>query len=84
MTAATVRAPHDDAGPFPAASARMAGDLEVPRPLRLVLTAGWNVTESVGLPVAADWEVREVRLVASILGPSGPRYEPLELVQLAG
>jgi hypothetical protein len=31
----------------------MAGDLEVPRPLRLVLTAGWNLTESVGLPVAA-------------------------------
>jgi hypothetical protein len=31
----------------------MAGDLEVPRPLRLVLTAGWNLTESAGLPVAA-------------------------------
>jgi hypothetical protein len=31
----------------------MGGDLEVPRPLRLVLTAGWNLTESVGLPVAA-------------------------------
>ena len=31
----------------------MAGDLEVPRPLRLILTAGWNLTESVGLPVAA-------------------------------
>jgi RNA 2',3'-cyclic 3'-phosphodiesterase len=40
--------------------------------------------ELVGLPAAADWEVREVRLVVSILGPSGPRYEPLELVQLAG
>jgi hypothetical protein len=53
MTAATVRAPHDGTGPFPTASARMAGDLEVPRPLRLVLTAGWNLTESVGLPVAA-------------------------------
>jgi len=53
MTAATVRAPHDGTGPFPAASARMAGDLEVPRPLRLVLTASWNLTESVGLPVAA-------------------------------
>ena len=36
-----------------AAGARMAGDLEVPRPLRLVLTAGWNLTESAGLPVAA-------------------------------
>jgi hypothetical protein len=31
----------------------MAEDLEVPRPLRLLLTAGWSVTESVGLPVAA-------------------------------
>jgi hypothetical protein len=31
----------------------MAGDLEVPRPLRLILTAGWNLTESVGLPAAA-------------------------------
>jgi hypothetical protein len=31
----------------------MAGDLEVPRPLRLLLTAGWNLTESIGLPVAA-------------------------------
>jgi hypothetical protein len=31
----------------------MAGDLELPRPLRLLLTAGWNLTESVGLPVAA-------------------------------
>jgi uncharacterized membrane protein len=32
----------------------MADDhLEVPRPLRLFLTAGWNVSESVGLPVAA-------------------------------
>ncbi len=31
----------------------MAGDLEVPRPLRLLLTAGWSLGESVGLPVAA-------------------------------
>jgi len=53
MTAATVRAPHDGAGTSPDADAPMAGDLEVPRPLRLVLTAGWNLTESVGLPVAA-------------------------------
>jgi hypothetical protein len=35
------------------ASPRVAGDLEVPRPLRLLLTAGWNLTESIGLPVAA-------------------------------
>jgi hypothetical protein len=54
MTGATAREHDDDgAGPFPAASARMAGDLEVPRPLRLILTAGWNLTESAGLPVAA-------------------------------
>ena len=28
-------------------------DLELPRPRRLALTAGWNLTESVGLPLAA-------------------------------
>jgi hypothetical protein len=28
------------------------GDLELPRPGRLVLTAGWNLAESLGLPVA--------------------------------
>ena len=53
MTGATAREHDDDAGPYPAASARAAGDLEVPRPLRLILTAGWNLTESAGLPVAA-------------------------------
>src|SRR6202453_5217560 len=53
MTGATVREYDDSAGPLPAAGARMAGDLEVPRPLRLILTAGWNLTESIGLPVAA-------------------------------
>src|SRR5450432_3839618 len=53
MTAATVRARHDSAGSSPAASACMAGYLEVPRPLRLILTAGWDLTESIGLPVAA-------------------------------
>ena len=53
MTAATVRARHDGSGSSPAADDRMAGDLEVPRPLRLLLTAGWNLSESVGLPVAA-------------------------------
>jgi hypothetical protein len=30
-----------------------AGDVELPRPLRLLLTAGWNLTESLGLPLAA-------------------------------
>jgi hypothetical protein len=53
MTAATVRARHDGAGSVPAVGARMAEDLEIPRPLRLLLTAGWRLTESVGLPVAA-------------------------------
>jgi len=53
MTGATWREHDDGAGSFPAAGARTAGDLEVPRPLRLALTAGWNLTESVGLPVAA-------------------------------
>src|ERR1700689_4015073 len=53
MTAAIVRAQPDGAGSSPAADACMAGDLELPRPLRLLLTAGWNLTESVGLPVAA-------------------------------
>ena len=36
-----------------AAAARAVGDLELPRPLRLLLTAGWNLTESIGLPAAA-------------------------------
>jgi|ERR1700722_474215 len=53
MPAARAREHDDGAGPISAASARMGGDLEVPRPLRLILTAGWNLTESVGLPVAA-------------------------------
>ena len=53
MPAARAREHDDGAGPIPAASARIGGDLEVPRPLRLILTAGWNLTESVGLPVAA-------------------------------
>jgi len=53
MTAAGAGEHDDGAGTFPAASARTAGDLEVPRPLRLALTAGWNLAESAGLPVAA-------------------------------
>jgi hypothetical protein len=36
-----------------AAASRLAEDLEVPRPLRLLLTAGWSLTESIGLPAAA-------------------------------
>ena len=53
MTAAIVRAPPDGAGSVSADHALMAEDLEVPRPLRLLPTAGWNLTESLGLPVAA-------------------------------
>ena len=52
MTAA-IRARDDGAGSFPAASVRVSEDLELPRPLRLALTAGWNLSASAGLPVAA-------------------------------
>jgi hypothetical protein len=52
MTAAT-RARDDGTGSVPAASAGITEDLELPRPLRLALTAGWNLGESVGLPAAA-------------------------------
>ena len=31
----------------------MAEHLELPRPSRLMLTAGWNLAESLGIPVAA-------------------------------
>jgi hypothetical protein len=49
----------------------MAEDLKVPRPLRLLLTAGWNLTEPVGLPaaayVAAVWlDGRDAGLVAGL------------------
>src|SRR5512132_2776421 len=70
MTAAT-RARDDGAGSFPAVGVRIAEDLELPRPLRLALTAGWSVTESVGLPVAAyvvaAWlDGRDAGLVAGL------------------
>jgi hypothetical protein len=50
----------------------MAGDLEVPRPLRLILTAAWSLTESVGLPavacVVAAWlGGRDAGLVAALV-----------------
>ena len=48
MAAATVRARHDGTG-----SCAGAGDLELPRPLKLLRIAGWSLAESVGLPVAA-------------------------------
>jgi hypothetical protein len=71
MTAGMKSAPHDGALPLRAASACMAGYLEVPRPLRLILTAGWNLTESAGLPVAAyalaAWiDGRDAGLVAGL------------------
>ena len=53
MTAVAVRTDHDEAILSRAASVRAAGDLEVPRPLRLLLTASWSLAESAGLPVAA-------------------------------
>jgi hypothetical protein len=53
MVAATASVGDDGAGASQAAGLRAAGDLEVPRPLRLLLTAAWSLTESAGLPVAA-------------------------------
>ena len=53
------------------APTRSAEDLEVPRPLRLLLTAGWSLTESVGLPaaayLAAAWlDGRDAGLIAGL------------------
>ena len=31
----------------------VAGDVELPAPARLALTAGWNLAESLGLPLLA-------------------------------
>ena len=53
MTAVMMRARDDGTGSLPAASARMAGHLELPRPLRLLRTITWSLTESAGLPIAA-------------------------------
>ena len=69
MTAA-IRARDDGAGSFPAAS--ITEDLELPLPLRLALTAGGNLSESVGLPVAAyvvaAWlDGRNAGLVAALV-----------------
>jgi hypothetical protein len=44
--------PPSDCGPA-RAGALAADGLEIPRPLRLLLTAGWSLAESVGLPAAA-------------------------------
>jgi hypothetical protein len=53
------------------ASACGAEDLEVPRPLRLLLIAGWSLTESIGLPaaayLAAAWlDGRDAGLIAGL------------------
>jgi hypothetical protein len=53
VIAAMVKARQDGHGVSPAVTTRVAEDLELPRPLRLLVTAGWNVAESAGLPVAA-------------------------------
>ena len=71
MTAVGVRAGHDDAIASQAASVRAVGDLEVPRPLRLVLTASCSVGESAGLPMAAyllaDWAAgRNAGMIAGL------------------
>jgi hypothetical protein len=61
-----------DYGPAPAtAQAPSSEGLEVPRPLRLLLVAGWSLTESVGLPTAAyilaAWlDGRDAGLVAGL------------------
>jgi hypothetical protein len=44
--------PSDPAGLL-AAEDRLPADLELPAPLRLALTASWNLAESLGLPVLA-------------------------------
>jgi hypothetical protein len=45
----SAKAPAAGESPLPASPA----DLELPAPARLVLTAGWNLAESLGLPVVA-------------------------------
>ncbi|HET6505912.1 MAG TPA: hypothetical protein VFG42_03925 [Baekduia sp.] len=55
----------------PRANVRVTEDLEIPRPLRLLLTAGWSLTESVGLPaaayIAAAWvDGRDAGLIAGL------------------
>ena len=47
------------------ADAPVAGDVELPAPARLALTAGWNLAESLGLPLLAY-------AVGARLGGQGP------------
>ena len=72
MIAAMVRARQDGSEPSTHVHAGLAGDLELPRPLRLLVTAGWNLSESVGLPMAAyvvaAWlDGRNAGLVAGLM-----------------
>ena len=76
MTAIAVTAGHDDAVPSGAVpsgatGAHAVGDLEVPRPMRLLLTASWSLGESAGLPMAAyllaGWAAgRSVGMIAGL------------------
>ena len=70
MAPVATATPPSDCGPA-RADALAAECLEVPRPLRLLLTAGWSLTESVGLPAAAyilaAWlDGRDAGLVAGL------------------
>ena len=47
------RARQDAPADVPVAGDLLAPDLELPAPARLALTAGWNLAESLGLPVVA-------------------------------
>lgn len=72
MTVAITEPDRDGSGAVPAGNGRLAGDLEVPRPLRLSLRAGWSLAESAGLPLAAyvvaAWFCgRDVGLVAGLV-----------------
>jgi hypothetical protein len=48
----TLQANSSAAGSWPRILIAMAEHLELPRPWRLMLTAGWNLAESLGIPVA--------------------------------
>ena len=48
----TLQANSSAAGSWPRILIAMAEHLELPRPWRLMLTAGWNLAESLGIPLA--------------------------------
>src|SRR6266581_541579 len=45
--------PHPDRAGLLTTDDQLPGDLELPAPARLALTAGWSLAESLGLPVLA-------------------------------